>query len=120
MRKKYFLAEVSQIATDLGNKETGIYKHGVEVTPAVSESVLHATSDVIQRELINGDAKATIQVPHFGTFRNSVRQGKEDAIMRNPRTGETFTKSTQDKHSIKFSATKQIAESYNEAKLKQK
>lgn len=117
MRKEILLKEVSRIATEMGDKEKGLYKHGQTVTPPVTESVLHATSEVIQDKLLEQPA---IQVPHFGTFKVSFREGQENKKLRNPQTGETYFADTEDKYSIKFKAAKKIGESFNEAKKTKK
>lgn len=117
MRKEIMLKEISRIATEMGDKEKGQYKHGQTVTPAVSESVLHATSDIVQEQLLHQPA---IQVPHFGTFKVGFREGQENKKLRNPQTGETYFANTEDKYSIKFKAAKKIGESFNEAKKAQK
>lgn len=113
MRKEILLKEVSRVATEMGDKEKGLYKHGQTVTPAVSESVLHATSEIVQDQLL---AQPAIQVPHFGTFKVGHRPAQENVKRRNPQTGETYFANAEEKYSIKFKAAKKIAESFNEAK----
>ena len=113
MDKKQFLTEVSAKATELGKD---VYKHNTTITKPMTESVLDATNRVVTSALISGGAKPSIVVPHLGTFKSNLRPGQENKKMTNPRTGETYFKNTEDRHSIKFKQPKKAAEEFNAAR----
>jgi bacterial DNA-binding protein len=115
MDKKTFLTAVSEKATKLGKE---VYKHNTEITRPMAESVLDATNKVINETLVKGGAKPSIVVPHLGTFKSALRPGQENKKMTNPRTGETYFKNTEDKHSIKFKQPGKAAAEFNESRIK--
>lgn len=114
LNKEQTLSAISAEATALGK---GKYKHNQEITNPVTESVLEATSTVVKREIAIANDKASISVPHLGTFKPSFKPGgmKE---RRNPQTGATFMKETPDRHKITFKAEKKVNEAFNDARLK--
>ena len=72
----------------------------------VADEALDALSKVLQRQLVAGEA---LLIPGIGTF--SVIQ-KAARLGRNPKTGETVE--IPAKKSVKFKATKTLADAVNE------
>jgi DNA-binding protein HU-beta len=72
----------------------------------VADEALDALSKVLQRQLVAGEA---LLIPGIGTF--SVIQ-KAARLGRNPKTGDTVEIAA--KKSVKFKATKTLADAVNE------
>ena len=111
MKKKEFLKEVATEATRLGKEER--YKHNVSVTQPLAESVLEATGNVMNDYLAKAD-EPVLTVPHIGTFKTRTKLGQANKQIRNPRTGETYFKDTEDKHRIVFKQSGPDAKVFDE------
>ena len=77
-----------------------------ELSKGLSEKALDALAVVLKKQLLDGEA---LLIPGIGTF--SVIQ-KAARLGRNPKTGETVE--IPAKKSVKFKATKTLADAVNE------
>lgn len=77
-----------------------------ELSKGLSEKALDALSVVLKTQLLDGEA---LLIPGIGTF--SVIQ-KAARLGRNPKTGDTVE--IQAKKTVKFKATKTLADAVNE------
>ena len=77
-----------------------------ELSKGLSEKALDALAIVLKKQLLDGEA---LLIPGIGTF--SVIQ-KAARLGRNPKTGETVE--IPAKKSVKFKATKTLADAVNE------
>ena len=77
-----------------------------ELSKGLSEKALDALAVILKKQLLAGDA---LLIPGIGTF--SVIQ-KAARLGRNPKTGDTVE--IPAKKSVKFKATKTLADAVNE------
>ena len=77
-----------------------------ELSKGLSEKALDALAIVLKKQLLDGEA---LLIPGIGTF--SVIQ-KAARLGRNPKTGDTVEIAA--KKSVKFKATKTLADAVNE------
>lgn len=104
-----------------GRYNEGQTKEENKIKPKVVDGVLKATSEVVVDHLgqskADGDDFSELKVPHLGTFKAKFVQGGEKEY-RNPRSGETFTKTQPDKHTATFSVTAPLKRALDEARGK--
>lgn len=72
----------------------------------VADEALDALSKVLQRQLVAGEALLILGIGTFSVIQKAARLG------RNPKTGETVE--IPAKKSVKFKATKTLADAVNE------
>lgn len=108
LKKKEVLEEISKEASLVVEKE---------VTPKVTEAVLEATATVVKRELLVNDEKASITIPHIGTFKPRFVEGGMKEV-RNVATGEKFSKEVADRHKLIIKLEKKFQRDFDEEKGK--